>query len=74
MTETFQISLKAARVNAGMTQKDVASLLGISNQTVIKWEKTPGVVPGERMAQLASIYGLSVDRILFYTRQLDKSK
>lgn len=68
MTDKIQITLKAARVNAGMTQKEVASLLGISNQTVIKWEKTPGVVPGERMAQLASIYGLPVDSIIFYAR------
>ena len=67
MTGKIQITLKAARVNAGMTQKEVASQLGISNQTVIKWEKTPGVIPGERMAQLASIYGLPVDSIIFYT-------
>ncbi len=67
MTGKIQITQKAARVNAGMTQKEVASQLGISNQTVIKWEKTPGVIPGERMAQLASIYGLPVDSIIFYT-------
>ncbi len=68
MTGNIQITLRAARVNAGMTQKEVASQLGISNQTLIKWEKTPGVIPGERMAQLASIYGLPVESIIFYAR------
>ena len=67
MTGNIQITLRAARVNAGTTQKEVASQLGISNQTLIKWEKTPGVIPGERMAQLASIYCLPVDSIIFYT-------
>ena len=35
----IQISLAAARVNAGMTQEDVAKKMGISKQTIINWEK-----------------------------------
>ena len=36
---SFQISLTAARVNAEMTQKDVAELLGISQSYISRIEK-----------------------------------
>lgn len=32
------ISLKAARVNAGLTQKEIAKLLGVAPVTYWKWE------------------------------------
>ena len=34
----FQISLKAARVNANMTQEDVAKVLKRNKQTIVNWE------------------------------------
>lgn len=39
---TIKITLKAARVNAGLTQKQLANLMGISESTMIKWEKSNG--------------------------------
>ncbi|WP_270649194.1 helix-turn-helix transcriptional regulator [Limosilactobacillus mucosae] len=35
------LTLKAARVNAGMTQIQAAKKLGVSNQTLGRWEKDP---------------------------------
>ncbi len=35
----IRISLAAARVNAKMTQKQVAEKMGVSKQTIINWEK-----------------------------------
>ena len=40
----FQICLKAARVNAGLTLIQAAKLIGIGKDTLIKWEKNPGLV------------------------------
>ena len=37
-----QISLRAARVNAGLTLLDGAKAIGISKDTLIKWERNPG--------------------------------
>lgn len=34
-----KISLEAARVNAGLTQKELAEKLGVSNTTIVNWEK-----------------------------------
>lgn len=58
----FQLSLSALRVNKGMTQQDVADKLGVSRQTVAKWEK------GEHVSELviyalAKLYGVEVDNI-----------
>lgn len=36
---SVKITLAAARVNAGMTQEDVAKKLKVSKKTVINWEK-----------------------------------
>lgn len=35
----YKISLAAARVNARMTQNDIAKKMHISKNTVINWEK-----------------------------------
>ena len=36
---TLKISLKAARINAGLTQEAVAAMLKKSKVTIINWEK-----------------------------------
>lgn len=35
----IKISLAAARVNAGLTQSDVAQMLKVGKQTIVNWEK-----------------------------------
>jgi len=35
----YKISMAAARVNAGLTQSDVASRMRISKATVVSWER-----------------------------------
>lgn len=61
--EKIQISLAAARVNAGLTQDDVAKMMKISKNTLIKWEKgisEPSISQGRR---LSSIYNIPLDNI-----------
>lgn len=59
----LQISLASARVNAGMTQDDVAKRLQVSKQTIINWEKGR-VVPGiPQMETLSKIYNIPQDNI-----------
>lgn len=61
--EKLQISLAAARVNAGMTQSEVAQIMHVSNKTVGNWE-TGKVVPGiPEVEMLAKIYNISQDNI-----------
>ena len=35
----FRITLAAARVNAGLTQDNIAEKMKVSKQTIINWEK-----------------------------------
>ena len=61
----LNITLAAARVNAGMTQKEAAKRMEVSNNTIINWE-TGKITP--RFAQLemlCRIYHISSDNIFF---------
>ena len=56
-------SLFQARKNCGMSQQDVAQILGVSRQTISKWETdetTPDLAQGKR---LAALYRLSLDEL-----------
>lgn len=49
------ITLKAARVNAGLTQADAAKQLGVSVQTLCNYEKgkkSPTVLVAKKMSEL----------------------
>ena len=53
-----KISLEAVRVNAKMTQKEWAKLLGVSNSTVVNWEKgntEPSLSQLREMSRLAGV-------------------
>ena len=61
----FRITLEAARVNAGLTQKKAAELLEISNTTLGNWEngKTFPSVP--MVDKICALYGIPCDYIKF---------
>lgn len=59
----MKLSLEALRVNACMTQQDVADRLGVSRSTVIKWEGG-SVEPKELVIYaLAKLYNVEIDTI-----------
>lgn len=59
----FQISLAAARVNAGLTQSDVAQEMHISKQTVVNWEKGATEPSVNQARNLSVLYGIPLDHI-----------
>ncbi|MBR4859321.1 MAG: helix-turn-helix transcriptional regulator [Clostridia bacterium] len=60
-----QITLKAARVNAGLTQSAAAEKLNVSISTVKSWEKGKTFPKQPQIEQLCEIYGVSYDNIFF---------
>lgn len=63
---TIKLTLKAARVNAGLTQKQLASLMGISESTMIKWEKSNGKdMKLVDFRKLCKILGINPNDIFF---------
>lgn len=57
-------SLFGARKNKGLTQEAVAEKLGVSRQTVSKWE-TGETLPDIRQSKrLAALYGVTLDELI----------
>ena len=61
----FKISLEAARVNAGLSQKEVAKSLGVSNKTVSSWENGKTFPKGDKILKLCDLYGVPFDNLNF---------
>lgn len=61
--ENFQISLASARVNAGMTQEEIAHKMGVSKKTIINWEKGNTSPSFAVIQMLSSIYNIPADYI-----------
>lgn len=60
-----KISLKAARVNAGYSQKEAAELLGVSNATLCNWENGVSFPDAMQIAKICELYKVSYDTINF---------
>ena len=59
------ITLKAARVNAGLTQKKAAEMLGISEFTLINYEKGKSSPDVHTLKKIENLYGVPYQRIIF---------
>lgn len=60
-----KISLKAARVNAGLSQKVAAKKLEISNSTLCSWENGKTFPDQPMIEKICVLYGLTYDMIDF---------
>lgn len=69
-----KISLKAARVNAGYSQKEAAILLQISNKTLSNWENGDTFPSAEKIERLCALYKVSYDDIIFLPKQFALSE
>ena len=59
------ITLKAARVNAGYSQKKAAEILDISNKTLCSWENGKTFPDQPMIERLCALYGVTYDMIVF---------
>lgn len=60
-----KISLRAARVNAGYSQKEAADLLEVSNKTLGNWENGITFPPADKIIAICNLYGVSYDNLNF---------
>ncbi len=61
----IQITLRAARVNLGLTLKEAAKEFGIHHETLAKYELDSTNVPRTFFTQIESVYGIPNDYIFF---------
>lgn len=63
-----KISLEAARVNAKLTQKELANILGVSNSTVVNWEKGVTEPSINQLRKISDLSGIPMDFIFIPER------
>lgn len=56
--------LKRLRLKAGMTQKEVADAMGVSQPNYQRWESGSAAIPETKQKKLARVLGTSVDEVL----------
>ena len=64
MTE-YKISMKAARVNAGKTQDEVAKALKVAKQTIVSWENGKTSPTVEKAREYCDFCNAPYDAISF---------
>lgn len=60
-----KITLPAARKNAGLTQKELAKLCGVSETTVLNWEKGRTEPSVSQARKIGEVVGVHYDDIIF---------
>lgn len=61
----MKLTLKGARVNVGLTQSEVAAKLGITKGTLVNYEKYRTIPDINIAKKMATLYGVSVNDIIF---------
>lgn len=56
--------IRDLRMKMGMTQKNLADLMNISDKTVSKWERGLGLPDVSLLVELSDIFGIKVDTLL----------
>jgi transcriptional regulator with XRE-family HTH domain len=69
-----KISMKAARVNIGLLQKEAADRLNVSNKTLGNWENGITFPPADKIPDICELYGMSYDMLNFLPSDSLKAK
>ena len=62
------MTLKAARVNADLTQKEAAKIFKVSNKTLSNWENGTSFPKADKIDLICSVYGVAYDNLIFLPR------
>lgn len=65
----YKVTLKAARVNAGLFQSAAASALGVSKATIINWEKGKTYPNINQIEAICHLYRVPIDSIILTQRR-----
>lgn len=60
-----KITLKAARVNCGLTQTEAARMIGVSIGTLKNWECGKTFPKQPQIEAMCNIYGITYDALFF---------
>lgn len=58
------MSFKKARIQAGLSVREVMKHLGVSDAAVYQWETGVSFPSSKRLLEIAKLYGVTVDDLL----------
>lgn len=64
----MRITIKAARVNAGLSQEEAAKRLDIGVKTLQNWESGATSPRADKMPDICNLYGCGINDIIFLTK------
>lgn len=67
----IKITLAAARVNAGLTQREVAKKMHVSLTTVVNWERGKNDIPLLKIKALSELYKMPLENIILPLEKRD---
>ena len=70
MSESMGAIIRRLRKERGLTQEELAELLGVTFQAVSKWENETGLPDISQVVPLANVFGVTTD-ILFGTDSVE---
>lgn len=61
----MQVTLKAARINAGLSQEDAGKCLSVTKYTIANWERGKSYPDAAKIKEIEALYGVRYDDIIF---------
>lgn len=65
----MEITLKAARINAGYTQREAAERIGVTVDTIGNWERGKSYPDAIQLKDIEAAYNVSYDNIIFLPKK-----
>ena len=62
--EMPKITLRAARVNANLTQVEAAKAMGKTKQTIVNWESGASSIKFTDLLKLSELYQIPIENLL----------
>ena len=64
----MRVTMKAARVNAGLSQVEAAEKVGVNLKTLQNWEAGATCPRADKMAAICKAYSCELNDIIFLTK------
>lgn len=61
----MRITIKAARINVGLTQADFAKAVGVSVKTVQNWESGVSSPRADKMPEICAVLKCQIENLIF---------
>ena len=65
----IKITIRAARVNAGLSQLEAAKALNVSNKTLCAWENGTAFPNVQQVNEICSLYDIPYDNLNFLPKK-----